>query len=203
MAEATRSLLLVSPSELKKSCWGKKLYLPEILLSFAFLVNFGLGLLVYLKTESHPRINSSFSLLAWSAAGWALSFFMVYFLKDNAVRLFWGRMGFATSSFIPASFVIFAFLFPREQRPVNLTKLVLFYLPALLFFVLSFTGQIVSSLGTGSTMFNYGPIYLFYSIYITGFIVLGFSLLMKTFQKAVDSRQTISTRILRFHKSTS
>ncbi len=161
------------------------MYFPEIFLSFAFLVNLALGLLVYIKTESHRQINFSFSVLAWSAAGWALSFFMVYFLKDNAVRLFWGRMGFASSAFISPSFVMFAFLFPREQRNLSSTKLILLGLTALLIFVLSFTDQIVSSLGTDSKMFNYGPIYPFYSIYITGFIVLGFLLLIKTYRKAV------------------
>jgi len=34
-------------------------------------------------------------------------------------------------------------------------------------------------------MFNYGPIYPFYSIYITGFLVLGLLLLIKTYRKAV------------------
>jgi signal transduction histidine kinase len=161
------------------------LSLPEIFLLFAFLVNLGLGLLVFVKTQTHWRVNFSFSILAWSAAGWALSFFMVYFLKDSAVRLFWGRMGFASSAFISPSFVIFAFLFPLEQRNIGFTKLILLGLPALLFFVLSFTGQIVSSLGSSSKMFNYGPIYPFYSIYITGFLVLGLLLLIKTYRRTV------------------
>ncbi len=138
-----------------------------------------------MKPGSYRRIRLSFSVLAWSGAGWALSFFMVYFLKDDPLRLFWGRMGFATSGIIPAAFLMFAFLFPREQRDINLTKTVILGFPALLFSVLSFTDQIVFSLGLSSKMFNYGPLYPFFSTYLTGFIILGFLFLIKTYRKTV------------------
>jgi signal transduction histidine kinase len=158
---------------------------PESFLLAAFLVNLGFGLLVLMKPGSYKRIRLSFSVLAWSGAGWALSFFMVYLLKDDPLRLFWGRMGFATSGIIPSAFFTFAFLFPREQRGINLTKTITFGLPALLFLVLSFTDQIVSSLGVSSKMFNYGPLYPFFSIYLTSFIILGFLFLIKTYRRTV------------------
>ncbi len=157
--------------------------LPEILLLIAFLVNLGLGLLVCAKAKSRPRINFSFSVLAWSAAGWALSFFMVYFLRDNASKLLWGRIGFASSAFIAPSFALFAFLFLREQKNINSTKLFLLGLPALLFFILSLTKHIVSSLGAGSKMFNYGPFYPLYSVHIVGFIGVGLLLLIKKYRE--------------------
>ena len=158
--------------------------IPESFLLVAFFVNLGFGLLVLIKIESYKRIRWSFSVLAWSGAGWALSFFMVYFLKDDPLKLFWGRMGFATSGIIPSAFLAFAFLFPREQRDVNLTKIIIFGLPALLSLVLSFTDQIVSSLGVSSRMFNYGPLYPFFSIYLIGFMILGFLFLIKTYGEA-------------------
>jgi len=138
-----------------------------------------------MKPGSYTRIRLSFSALAWSGAGWALSFFMVYSLKDDPLKLFWGRMGFATSGIIPAAFLMFAFLFPREQRDINLTKTIIFGFPSLLFVVLSFTDQIVSSLGESQKMFNYGSLYPFFSIYLTGFIILGFLFLIKTYRRAV------------------
>ncbi len=138
-----------------------------------------------MKAGIYKKISLSFSVLAWSGAGWALSFFMVYFFKDNYLKLFWGRMGFATSGIIPAAFLIFAFLFPCEQRSINFLKTTLFGLPGLLFLVLSFTDQIVSSIGSSSKMFNYGPLYPFFSIYLTGFIILGFVFLIKTYRKTI------------------
>lgn len=161
-----------------------RLYFPESCLLFAFLVNLGFGLLVLFKKGSYKWINLSFSILSWSGAGWALSFFFVYILKDDSLRLFWGRLGFATSGIIPSAFVIFAFLFPREQRKINLIKTTIWGFPAILFLILSFTDQIVFSIGS-EKMFNYGPIYPFFSIYITGFIILGFIFLLKTYRESV------------------
>ncbi len=159
--------------------------IPETFLLFAFFVNLAFGLIVLMKAGIYKKISLSFSVLAWSGAGWALSFFMVYFFKDNYLKLFWGRMGFATSGIIPAAFLIFAFLFPCEQRSINFLKTTLFGLPGLLFLVLSFTDQIVSSIGSSSKMFNYGPLYPFFSIYLTGFIILGFVFLIKTYRKTI------------------
>ena len=61
----------------------------------------------------------------------------------------------------------------------------LFSLPALLFFVLSFTNQIVFSIGSGLRMFTYGPMYPLFSIYLTGFIIIGFLFLIRTYRKSV------------------
>ena len=155
------------------------------LLLFAFLVNLGFGFLVYLKTSSLKRLSLTFSILAWSGAAWALSFFMVYFLEDGSSKLFWGRMGFATSGVIPPSFLLFSLFFPREQRNISLIEQVLLFFPAILFFGLSFTDQIVSSLGSGLKMFNYGPFYLSFSFHLTSYIVIGLLFLIRTYRHSI------------------
>ena len=157
--------------------------IPELFLLFAFLGNLGLGFLVLLKSQVYKNINLAFSVLAWACAGWGFSLLMIYL--GVPTTLFWGRMAFATSGFVPPSFLAFAFLFPREQRNFNFTKSILLGLLTLLFLVLSFSNQIVSSLGTGSKMYNYGPIYPFWSTYLIGSILLGFLLLVRTYQKVV------------------
>ena len=156
----------------------------NILLSFAFLVNFGLGFLVYIKTGSYRRINLTFSILAWSSAGWALSVFMIYFFKDQPSMLLWGRMSFTTSGIIPAAFLLFSLLFPREQRSISSVELIMLSIPPIVFLCLSFTNQIVSSLGIGSKMFKYGPFYPLFSVYLTGYILTGLTFLMKTYKNS-------------------
>ena len=94
-------------------------------------------------------------------------------------------MGFATSGIIPAAFLIFAILFPREQRTIRLMRLMLLSLPALIFFGLSFSNQIVFSLGTGSRMFVYGPVYPFFSAYMVGYMLTGFLFLIRTFKGSI------------------
>jgi signal transduction histidine kinase len=110
---------------------------------------------------------------------------MVYLLKDNSLRLFFGRMGFAAAGIIPTAFLFFTLLFPEEKMKLGSLRLLLLVLPSLFFFGLSFTNQIVSSLGSGSRMFNYGPFYPLFSIYFVGFMLLCFVFLLGSYRKAV------------------
>jgi len=162
-----------------------KLIIARLFLLFAFLVNLGLGLLVYFKAGTHKRVHLIFSILAWAGAGWALSFFIIYCSIDSPSVLFWGRMGFATSGITPAAFLCFTLLFPTEQKRLSSLKLFILILPSIIFVVLSFTNQIVASLGSGIKMFSYGPSYRFFSIYLIGYLLFGFIFLLRSFKKSM------------------
>ncbi len=162
---------------------GTNLLIPELLLLFAFFLNLGLGFLVFFKSQAHKSINLIFSALAWACAGWGFSLLMIYL--GVPTTLFWGRMSFATSGVTPLVFLLFTLLFPREQVDIKSFKIILLSLPPLIFFGLSFTDQIVSSPGTGKQMFNYGPLYPFFSIYLVGYLLLGFFFLMRSYRKAI------------------
>ena len=159
--------------------------ISRLFLLFAFLVNLGLGLLVYLKAGAHERVRLIFSILAWAAAGWALSFFIIYSSLDSPSVLFWGRMGFATSGITPAAFLCFTLLFPTEEIRLSSRKLFILMLPSVIFVALSFTNQIVASLGSGIRMFSYGPSYRLFSIYLVGYLILGFIFLIRSFKRSV------------------
>jgi signal transduction histidine kinase len=161
------------------------LIIGSILLLFAFIVNLGLGILTLKKARPYNRVNIIFSILAWAAAGWAFSFFMVYSSQNPGPILFWGRMGFATSGITPAAFLCFSLLFPGVQRNIRPFKLVILALPSLIFCILSFTDQIIASLGTGPKMFVYGPSYSVFSAYLIGYLLFGFIFLFNNYNKAI------------------
>jgi signal transduction histidine kinase len=94
-------------------------------------------------------------------------------------------MGFATSGIIPTAFFFFSLLFPEERRVLISKKLLLLAIPSILFFGLSFTNQIVFSIGSGSRMFNYGFFYPFFSIYLTGYLLFGFIFLIRNYRRAI------------------
>jgi two-component system NtrC family sensor kinase len=161
------------------------LYAREFSLLFTSLIDLALGLLVIIKGKPTKWLNVIFFILALAASGWAFSFFMVYLLGGDPLRLFWGRMGFATAGLIPASFLCFVLLFPVAKRDLSSAKLFSLFVPSIFIFVLSFTNQIVSSLGSGPKMFNYGPCYPFFSVYFIIYMILCFIFLIKSFKKAV------------------
>ncbi|MDI7259357.1 MAG: ATP-binding protein [Thermodesulfobacteriota bacterium] len=156
-----------------------------IILIFAIVVNTGLGILVFLKRSTFKQLNITFAVLSWASAGWILSVLLAYFLEDPFLRLFWGRMSFATSGIIPTAFLLFAILFPRNQRTINSFKLILLCLPAIFFLVLSFSNQVVTSLGDGPKMFIYGSFYPIFSVYLTGYILLGLLILIRTYKNTI------------------
>ena len=153
-------------------------------LAFTAFINFGLGILVFAKKSTFRRVNVSFSVLSWAIAGWTLSVLMAYLFKDPSWKLFWGRTSFATSGIIPTAFLGFTLFFPREKRHLSLHHLFLIWLPSVLFLIISYTDKIVHSLRTGSSTFNYGPVYPLFSMYFIGYMLLAFFLLIITYKKS-------------------
>ncbi len=158
--------------------------IPVVSLFIAFLVNLFLAFLVFIKRENStfPKINVIFSILAWAASGWAFSFFMVYMISDPFLKLFFGKTGFASSAIIPVAFLLFSIFFPDNKRKVTQYTLLLITLPTIFFLGFSYSDKIVSSLGTGKKMFNYGSLYPIFSIYLVSYILLGFSFLINTYK---------------------
>ena len=110
---------------------------------------------------------------------------MEYVLKQSPSTIYWGRLSFVAAGTIPTAFLFFTLLFPGERKGLNSTKLLLLALPSGFFVVSSFTDRLVSSLGSGSRMFIYGPFYPFFSIYFVGFMILCFIVLIRSYRKAV------------------
>lgn len=157
-----------------------------LVLFIAFLINFGLGLLVFINIKKNRRANFLFTILAWAASGWAFSFFMVYlFINKPSSIIFWGKIGFAFSSIIPSAFFLFAIVFPKDNKEFSLFHLLIFGFPALFFSIFSLTDKIVSSLGIGNKMFVYGELYKYFSIYLVSYITLGLILLIKKHKETI------------------
>jgi len=111
---------------------------------------------------------------------------MAYFSGDPSMKLLWGRMSFAASGVIPAAFLCFTLLFPSEERHLNSTHLFLIGFPSILFLGLSLTNLIVSSLRLETpVLFNYGPLYPFFSIYLISYMFLGFFFLISTYRRSM------------------
>lgn len=152
---------------------------------FTFFVNIGLGLLVFLKRPSAGRVNIAFSIASWASAVWILGILMAHISEVPSLKIFWGRVVFGASGIIPTAFLCFSYLFPRQQRRLTFSRLLLICLPLPIFLGLSFTNQIVSSLGSGSRMFHYGPFYPLFSIYLVSYICVGLIFLVITFKTSI------------------
>ena len=157
----------------------------NILLLFAFILNFRLGLLVYLKETPYRRVNVSFSIFSWALAGWVLSILMIYLFEEPSWRLFCVRMSFVASSFIPASFFYFSLVFPRQKGYISPAKIVLISLPPFAFGVMSLTKWMVESVQWESLSSRFGMAHSFFSIYILLGMFGGIYFLIKSYKNSI------------------
>ncbi len=162
-----------------------QLSISSLFLFLAFLVNLGLGLVVYLKNYPRSPINVSFAVLSWASAGWALSVLMIYVFKEESLRLLSVRMSFAFSSIIPSSFLYFSLIFPNEKRFLNTSRLFLICLPALIFIGLSLSKFVVLSVQWERMSANYGPAHSFFAVFIILFMSGGLLSLIRNYRYSI------------------
>ena len=171
--------------------------ISSFLLLLAFLVNLGLGLVVYLKNDPRSPINISFAILSWASAGWVLSVLMIYVFKEESLRLFSVRMSFAFSAIIPSSFLYFSLIFPDKKRFLNRSTLFLICSPTIVFIGLSFTEFLVHSVQWQTMTATHGLAYPFFSIFVVLFLSGGLFFLIRNYKYSMGmSRLQIKYCIL-------
>ena len=161
--------------------------LTEIILIISFLINLGLGIIIFTRPAPYyKRINLIFSLLCLTSALWGLGVFMVFIFKDIGWKLFWIRFVFAASSFIPGIFLHFSLVFPNYHHKINLYKTLVIYFPPLFFLAISQTKLIVKSIiQIEPYITQYGVMHKFVLIYFIIYLSLGFYSLLKTYGRSI------------------
>jgi len=162
----------------------ERLNIINVIVFLAFLLNVGLGILVYLRDSPHRRVNISFSLFSWALAGWILSVSMSFLFKDPAWRLFWARMSFVPGSNIASTFLYFSLIFPNEKREISPLKIILFFVPSTILAAVSFTGLMVRSAQWETMTLSYGIAHRFFSIYLLLGMAGGIFFLVKSFRNS-------------------
>jgi signal transduction histidine kinase len=159
----------------------------DIFLAIGFLVNIGLGFLVFTRPSNYYRkINVIFSFLCLACALWVFTALMVFVFNQVEWKLFWIRFVFGVSCFIPAILFHFSLIFPNYQHRLNLLKTLILYSPPLIFLLFSPTGQIVKSiLQIEPFRFEYGVMHRYIAIYFITYLSLGFYFLLKTYRNSV------------------
>lgn len=163
----------------------RHLNVTDILLLSAFILNLGLGLLVYLKDSPHRRVNISFSIFTWALAAWIFGVSMFFLVNEPGWRLFWARMCFLGPSIIPGAFLHFSMIFPKEKNSVPPVMVFLICILSLVFAVLSFTKLMVHSANWGTLTINYGIAHKFFSLYLMAGMFGGIFFLIKSYKNSI------------------
>ncbi len=170
--------------------------LINILLTITLIVNSIQGLLI-LFTDHQNRTSrlytfSVLSILAWT---WSMIF---YRLSSPEDIVFWTKILYISASLIASNFLCFTYLFPNNDKALSIKKAsLLFGINAvLIFFIISGTLIIKSAQVSevGENTIEFGPLYIFYVVYILAYFLYSFYRLyvkFKTSQNKVEKSQSL------------
>ncbi len=157
----------------------------NILLFLVFLINAGLGLLVFFKRLPQKRSKTAFAILSWALALWNFSVLMIYLFQDPSWRLFWVRMSFTSTSIAPVAFLVFSLFFPRDKWAASNREFFLISIPPVIFIYLSFTKLIVRSVEWDTLTSYHGSAYPVFGIFVLMNIISGLFFLLKSYRSSV------------------
>ena len=153
----------------------------EIIILLAAIINFFLGLFVFVKDPS-KRINRLFGISGLITGIWVFTNFMIGIQKT----LFWLKSAYAFGSFVP----IAAMLWGLELCEKKITRREIFLLlgVGLFFFVISYSNNLIVTNVTrvylGGFEGETGPFFISYWIYIFGILAFILYILSSSYFKA-------------------
>ena len=162
---------------------------------FTALAIASLGIFVYARGNTNPT-NRIFCVLTLLLAGWALLFFLSNTTFDYQRAIFWNRMIYAISCFIPLLALYFSYYFPYLSEKMTILRWTVPLSLAVIFASLSlFTKLIVEKIYfvQGGTKIVFGFYHLFFAIYLISLLGYAFVYLAQKYRR---SRGTYRVQIL-------
>ncbi len=151
-----------------------------ILPTYTVLVNFATGAFVYFQ-DPKSRINRSFFAITLAVVLWTLAIFMSVQSIFPAAALFWSKVASVAISFLPPFFIYFCYVFPREELHFSRTRLFSWFVPAVIFVVLTYSNQVVSGAAgeAGKYQMFYGVAFPLLFLYFVAYMSYGFYILVR------------------------
>lgn len=143
----------------------------DIVLIVTGIFNVFLGFLIYLRNKN-SQVHLSFTFFNFSLAGWALGIVFFRIATDPNLALVWAKSYYIAASFIAASLLYFANVFP-EGKVLSLKKKLLIIIPsvihALLIWIPGYLTHKVIIVPDGNEMVLGKIEYAIYTIYFIPF----------------------------------
>jgi hypothetical protein len=108
-------------------------------LALAILLNFGMGIFIYLRNRREP-IHRIFLALVIAISLWGICTFLdVYFYKQIAIFDFFDRLAYVSGLLIALFFYLFAFLYPYKSSSIFRSAILIYCGIILLFTYIIYT----------------------------------------------------------------
>jgi len=159
----------------------------NIILVIAFFANLFLGLILLARGRK-SKVSIAYAGVVWAVAFWTISM-IIYRTVGMTDSLFWCKILYMVAGIIPVIFLYFSFLFPTGK--INISKLTRFLItiPSVTTIILVIypdlvIKDVIINIGQEKEII-FGPLYLFYSTYISVYFTWSLYNLFRKYQKAL------------------
>ncbi|MCX6817393.1 MAG: HAMP domain-containing protein [Candidatus Aenigmarchaeota archaeon] len=163
----------------------------------ALLTNLVFGIFI-LYIDPKSRLNRLYSLFTLSFAFWALGDFMVFMAYDQGSSLFWAKAA-SVGSTLSAAFAINFFVLLTKNRLANSKLMLLFYVPAAAFSLLSLGTDLITK-GTKPVPWGLlqlrGPLYIPMTLFIVACMVASIILCYMYYRRTEKQDERKQMRIM-------
>lgn len=164
----------------------------------AFFANSILACYVLYKNPT-DRLNKLYSLFAVALATWAIGDFLTFTSTTSETGLYWNHLTLIGACLTVAFLLHFFLIFTKSKWIVKKLYLITLYLPALVIIFLSFTTNLISE-SAEMTWWGYnivrGILYIPYTVYLTGYIIIGFLICYKFYSKITLEKEKTQVKLI-------
>ena len=172
---------------------------PYVLLPLvSFFANLILACYVLYKNPS-DRLNKFYTLFAVALATWAIGDFLTFTSTTSELGLYWNHLTLIGACLTVTFLLHFFLIFTKNNLISKKFYITSLYLPALVIIFLRFTTNFISE-SAEMIWWGYnivrGILYLPYTLYLTGYIVIGFLICYKTYSKITLEKEKIQVKLI-------
>ena len=164
----------------------------------AFFANLILACYVLYKNPT-DRLNKFYSLFAVALATWAIGDFLTFTSTTSETGLYWNHLTLIGACLTVAFLLHFFLIFTKSKWIVKKLYLITLYLPALIIIFLRFTTNLISE-SAEMTWWGYnivrGILYIPYTVYLTGYIIIGFLICYKFYSKITLEKEKTQVKLI-------
>jgi len=164
----------------------------------SFFANLILAFFVLYKNPT-DRLNKVYCLFATALATWAIGDFLTFSSTTSEIGLYWSRLTLIGACLTVTFLLHFFLIFTKNKLISKYFFLILLYLPALVVIFLHFKTNLISK-SAEMTWWGYGMIrgilYVPYTLYLTGYIVIGFLICYKFYSKITLEKEKVQIKLI-------
>ena len=164
----------------------------------SFFANLILACYVLYKNPT-DRLNKLYCLFAAALATWAIGDFLTFSSTASETALYWSRLTLIGACLTVTFLLHFFLIFTKSKLIFKKLYIIPLYLPSLVVIFLHFTTNMISKsaeIGWWGYDMVRGILYIPYTFFLTGYIIIGFLICYKFYSKITFEKEKVQIKLI-------